>query len=1332
MQAMDGDMEILHRFFEHQADSNPENIALICQDAVVTYQDLEERSNKWANLLKQKGIGAGDIVALLLPRSVDLYAMILAILKVGGAYLPLDPEYPPQRIEYILSDCQVKGLVTLNELASRLKGINCPIYALDDLKEEFARQPVIRLSSDLKIMPHNLCYIIYTSGSTGRPKGVEITHQNVCNFLEGVISIYGVESKDRVYQGFSVAFDASIEEIWLAFANGASLVVGASNAVHAGASLVEFLNLHEITVLSTIPTLLSMLDGELPNLRLLILGGEVCPRDLITRWSRPGLRILNTYGPTETTIVATYHECDPEKPITIGKPLPHYDAFIFDEHLQPVEHGTIGELYIGGRSLARGYVNKPELTQQKFISHPLEPSVRLYKTGDLAVQMPGGEIQFMGRADEQVKLRGFRIELSEIENVLLEDQNVRKAVVALQELSPGVQSLVAYILLKDSAALVDAESLTKLLHGRLPDYMVPTLFESITEFPVLPSGKIDRNSLPKPKMHHDAMNKDYIAPETETEKKITKIYEELFKHSPVSINANFFSELGGHSLFAAKAVSILRKEPEMQHMSMLDIYENPTIQQLAEKYSHYKKEQATDDQTKTVDDIKDVKKRYWFCTLGQAVGSYIQYALLSWQFLLIFLTVTIVIDKYTLFSLPFLWLVLSLSFGLPVALLAIAILSKWILLGRIKPGKHRLWGWYYLRWWLVQRIQQIAPIELIAGSPLMNLYCRLMGAKLGKGCYIGTRDIGIFDILKIGDQSSIGYEVNLNGYIVEDGWLKIGSISIGKRCFVGARSVLNLNTVLSDNSMLEDLSMLTENSVIPEGACYEGSPARLLADTARKQESLDWIEPSLLRTMGFGILHYLGLVLVTIVYYAAFVPALLLIDHFYLNDDLVGSVLIAAPIGAFLFIFLLCLSTIVVKKIFLRKTTQGKYKTLSIFYLRNWLVERFIDLWSLEVLADSLYFPVFLRLLGAKIGKRVEVAELPHISPDLLTMEDESFVASAALMGVARIYSGYATFAPVSIGERAFVGNVALLPPGTKLGRKVLIGALSIPPQDGSATKPDTAWFGSPAVFLPRREIFEGFSEKETYYPPKSLYIKRLVIEFIRIILPSFFWIVSLIAMFKVTGHLYYNYSLLNTILLFPLFYFVIMFGLTLIGIGIKWLVIGKLRAASKAVWSVFIWKYDLTAHLYDEFTLHALLNPLMGTPFAAFFLRLLGAKIGKRAFINTLDFTEFDLIEIGDDVALNSNCIIQTHLYEDRIFKMGPIKISDGCAVGNVSVVLYNTIMEKNSSLGSLSLLMKGEILPHDSHWAGIPAQHISKYASTYTSQKTQWEGVPAQISTA
>lgn len=445
---------------------------------------------------------------------------------------------------------------------------------------------------------------------------------------------------------------------------------------------------------------------------------------------------------------------------------------------------------------------------------------------------------------------------------------------------------------------------------------------------------------------------------------------------------------------------------------------------------------------------------------------------------------------------------------------------------------------------------------------------------------------------------------------------------------------------------------------------------------------------------------------ITSVYYAASIPGLFFLTYLYDHGFILKAFLIGAPVSAFMFLNLFCLAIFLSKKALVGTVKPGQYKIKSLFYLRYWILQRLAKR-DIEVFADSLYFPWYLRMLGAKIGKRVEIAELPHVDPDLLEIHDESFIASSVAIGVPRIFGGYINFKPTLIHKRSFVGNSALIPAGTELGEECLIGCLSIPPNNTEAKQQHTSWFGSPAVYLPRREIFEGFSEKETFRPSKFLVAQRLLIETIRILAPSTCYYLYLVGLFCAFDLVTQHVNLINAILLFPA---AALFSSSLIGmaiIGFKWLFIGKLKESAKPVWSRFIWKYDIFVHLFNSFLGPMILFPFLGTPFAAPFLRALGAKIGKRVFINTLEFTETDLTEIGDDVALNSECIIQTHLYEDRIFKMSRIHIDDQCNIGTGSIVLYNTVMEKGSSLGSLSLLMKGEILPHHSYWVGIPAQH-------------------------
>ena len=495
-----------------------------------------------------------------LPRSMDALVALLAILKSGAAYVPLDPEYPAERVNFILSDCGAKTLVTTKELARLVDGFNGEIIGLDSLYSEIGAQSGERLTrQDTNATALDLCYIIYTSGTTGKPKGVQIEHRNACHLARAEGKIFEVQPTDRVYQGFSLAFDASVEEVWLALFSGATLVIGNAEMVRSGTGLSLKLAEAGVTVLSCVPTLLAMMEEDVPVLRLLILGGEVCPPDLVRRWWKPGRRVVNTYGPTETTVIATSGECHPDKPVTIGSPVPNYSACILNEELKPVSDGATGELCIGGAGVARGYVGRADLTREKFVTLDLNfctespDSQRFYRTGDLARWLANGEIEFLGRIDSQVKIRGFRVELAEIEAVLMECPAVQSTAVMLREDEPGIQQLVGYVVAR-SGVVFDERAARELLRGRLPAYMIPALFEPLPSQPLLTAGKVDRKSLPVPRSRPKA-ERQIMPGRNELEKEVASVWGELFAPAAVSIADDFFLDLGGHSLLAARMVS---------------------------------------------------------------------------------------------------------------------------------------------------------------------------------------------------------------------------------------------------------------------------------------------------------------------------------------------------------------------------------------------------------------------------------------------------------------------------------------------------------------------------------------------------------------------------------------------------------------------------------------------------------------------------------------------------------------------------------------------------------------------------------------------------------
>ena len=421
-------VEHLPEYFEQTCDWRQQETAVICGSSQLTYQELDQRANRLAHFLISHGIGEGNPIGILLERSLDTYIALLGVLKAGAAFVPLDPAFHSDWVAFIAEDARLRGIVTTSAFRDKTGNLPCPVLELDLAHEALSIQNETR--PQVRVDPASLCYIIYTLGTTGRPKGVAVSHANIVNFLHVATPIYGVTRNDRVYQGMSTAFDFSFEEIWPTWIAGATLVAGPTDSRRFGHGLTELLIQHKITVLRCTPTLLATIESDVPSLRSLLIGGGPCPADLVSRWARPGRRMLNTYGPTETTVTATWCELFPGRPITIGSPLPTYYVYILDDQLRLVKDGESGEIYIGGPGVAIGYLNRPDLTKEHFVpnpvSHEREMVPRLYRTGDLGRITPAGEIEYLGRIDTQMKLRSYRIELDEIEQVLRTDPQVVK------------------------------------------------------------------------------------------------------------------------------------------------------------------------------------------------------------------------------------------------------------------------------------------------------------------------------------------------------------------------------------------------------------------------------------------------------------------------------------------------------------------------------------------------------------------------------------------------------------------------------------------------------------------------------------------------------------------------------------------------------------------------------------------------------------------------------------------------------------------------------------------------------------------------------------------
>jgi amino acid adenylation domain-containing protein len=586
----------IHELFAAQVARTPDAIAVQFEDTQLTYRELNDRADRLACYLQTLGVKPEVLVGICVERSLEMIVGLWGILKAGGAYVPLDPAYPEDRLSFMVADAQIAVLLTQQKLLEIIPDCDIPIVRLDadweDIAEFNSPLPALlkRCSTWAKPKtalfalrpplptPHSLAYVIYTSGSTGQPKGVLVQHQGLCNLALAQIRIFDVHPDSRVLQFASFSFDASISEVVMSLCAGATLYLGARDALIPGAGLMKLLVDRQISHVTLSPSALAAMPiGAYPDLRTIIVAGEACAPDLVAQWS-PGRRLINGYGPTEATVCATAAICNESNTaVPIGRPIDNVRVYILDRQLQPVPIGVAGELHIGGAGLARGYLHRPELTTAKFIPNPFSQaySGRLYKTGDLARYLPDGQIEFLGRIDQQVKIRGFRIELGEIEAVLSQHPQVRAAVVVVR-VEPAGKQLVAYLI--PQAGAIATSELRSFLADRLAEFMVPAALVVLASFPLTPNGKIDRAALASLELDRSALT-SFVAPRTPVEEILTGIWAEVLGVDRVGIHHNFF-ELGGHSLLATQVISRIHDRLGVD-LPLRTLFERQTVADLA-------------------------------------------------------------------------------------------------------------------------------------------------------------------------------------------------------------------------------------------------------------------------------------------------------------------------------------------------------------------------------------------------------------------------------------------------------------------------------------------------------------------------------------------------------------------------------------------------------------------------------------------------------------------------------------------------------------------------------------------------------------------------------
>ncbi|MBX7222506.1 MAG: amino acid adenylation domain-containing protein [Blastocatellia bacterium] len=1303
--------ECLPDIFFHTAQRCPQHPALVWGEQVVTYGQLEQAGNLVATALCHQGAQPGKVIGLFLPRGANLLIGQIGISFSGAAWLPFDAETPLDRVQTCLTASQSIGLVTCRVWVERLRTVNVPVWAIEDLLATGDASPLPR-----RAQPTDPAYVIYTSGSTGLPKGIVISHASICHFLRSENEVLGVNENDRVYQGFSLAFDMSFEEIWISYLVGATLWIAPPQLVTDPDGLAQAITTNNLTVLHAVPTLMGLISAPLPTLRVLNLGGEACPDALVEQVVRPGRKVFNTYGPTEATVSATVERLVAGRQVTIGMPLPNYELMVVDEQLRPLPAGAVGEICIAGPGLALGYLGRADLTAEKFVEQQLCPEsshTRWYRTGDLGRMEPGGPLHCLGRVDSQVKIRGFRVELGEIEALLAAAPGIKAAAAVVRPVAE-VEQLVAFVVADGNAS--EPEHLRRELMLRVPPYMVPARIEALDQLPRLTSGKVDRKALVSLPLHSNgtAAATSSALPRNEEERTLYSILEKLFPGCSLHPEADFFNDLGGHSLLAAKLVSLLRKDVRYTDLSVREIYSGSRLEEIA---AAMHRSQHRETATRTFIAIPSWKRR--LCGLAQALIVPILVFLRVAEWLFPFFVYHIFTgDEGDTVPVAAFYSVVAFVLA-KLAVFTLAIGGKWLISGRLKAGCFPLWGWKYFRWWLSNQLCELPPVYLLTGTPLLNWYLQALGARIGKDVVIDSVHVGATDLLTIGDGSSIGTEVFIENARVEGGVLVMGPVTLGQDAVVDSYAVLENDSVLGNRSRLGGLSSLPAGYQVPDGENWEGTPARPIQ---REEEPLP---PRPRITVGVRLSETLLFALaslgVAVLYFMPVFPSFMLIDWVDVHFLNIFEEHTNLPLAFGLFFLLSIPASIVLvtatillsagfRHLFIPRQREGIFPVYGLEYFRKWLMNRMLDssLGVLHGLYASVYAPGWLRLMGAKVGKGSEVSTAAGIIPDLLELGQYSFIADGVLLGDEEQRGGWMVLKTTRIGNNSFVGNGAYVSDGAAVPDNVLIGVQTRTP-DNHLLKSGQTWLGSPPILLPARENLTGFNQTLTFTPSAARKLGRAVVEMMRVVLPLAFIIASGYLMVQVVLPVFEEGNWLESG--FALGAAGLVYGIAsfLLVLGLKWLLIGRYVPRAVPMWSPFVWLSEAVTNVYESLAVPNLLTFLRGTPMLPWAIWLMGAKIGQGVYLNTTDFTEFDCVKIGDQSELNPFSGPQTHLFEDRVMKIGRVEIGKQVTVGSCSTILYDTQVGDRVFLGPMTLVAKGECLPSDTCWEGSPALAVA-----------------------
>ncbi|WP_072686819.1 Pls/PosA family non-ribosomal peptide synthetase [Rhodococcus marinonascens] len=1258
------------------ADAHPDVPAIDDGTTSLTYRELVEEIRRTGEVLVESGVGAGDRVGIRMPSgSCSLYVAILSTLAVGAAYVPVDADDPEERAELVFGEAQVRCVVTGTGVIAG----TAPAGA----ESPTTRPPTV----------DDDAWIIFTSGSTGTPKGVAVSHRSAAAFVDAEARMFlqadPIRPGDRVLAGLSVAFDASCEEMWLAWRHGACLVPAPRSLVRSGTDLGPWLVARDVSIVSTVPTLASLWPAEtLEAVRLLIFGGEACPPELVERLAVDGREVWNTYGPTEATVVACGALLDGKSPVSIGLPLDGWDLAVVDGSGAPVTEGDVGELVIGGVGLAR-YLDHVKDTE-KYAPMPTLGWDRAYRSGDLVRLDPGG-LLFQGRADDQVKLGGRRIELGEVDNALQNLPGVGGAAAAVRRSGAGQQILVGY--LAGTQPDFDLRAAHATLTEQLPAALVPRLV-LVEDLPTRTSGKVDRNALPWPPPGvDDAAEKLGLEGTTAW---VAGLWASILGARITNSTDDFF-ELGGGSLSAAQLVTALRERfPEV---TVAQLYDHPRLGSLAD----YLDELAPTD---TVEP-RIVAPTPRSSQLLQIAATVPLTTLTGLQWVTWLAIANNVFSWFTHVpwapTVSWWWILIAfVAFISPVGRMAISVAGSRILLRGLQPGTYPRGGSEHLRLWVALRLNEASGAANLSGAPWMLYYARALGATVGKAVDLHTLP-PVTGMLELGDGCSVEPEVDLSGHWIDGDVVHIGEIKIGAGATVGARSTLLPGARIGRNAEVVAGSAVFGR--VKSGQQWAGSPAVKVGKAAHPwpdeppRRASYWVP-----TFGVTSMLLAGLPIV------ALVAGISVIGWWIRNADTIGAAITASlvilPVATVVSLGVFAILTVAAVRLLSFRLREGYHPVRSRIGWQVWATERLMDSARtfLFPLYASLLTPGWLRLLGAKIGKNVEASTV-LLLPKYTTVADGAFLADDTMVASYELGGGWMHIEHAKIGKRAFLGNSGMTGPGRRVPKNGLVAVLSATP---SKAKSGSSWLGSPPVRLRRAPTNTDASR--TFRPPSRLKVARALVETCRLLPVMVTFGIGLGVLFTLevmAGRVgFWLAALTGGIVL-------LLAGAVagLVSVIAKWVVVGRIGKTEYPLWSSFVWRNEVSDAFVETVAAPWFARAATGTAVLNLWLRGLGATIGKGVWCETYWLPEADLVTLGDGATVERGCVVQTHLFHDRIMSMDTVTLGAGATLGPHCVALPAAGIGAGGTVGPASLVMRGDTVPPSTRWQGNP---IAPWAST------------------